>query len=161
MEQLCTSGAWNAHEEDFNNKHDAVLQDLYEQVKTITAYSGKVLKELSSMYPMVLVSNFYGNINVVLREFGLAQYFQDVVESSAVGIRKPDARIFSLGVKRLGLKPEEVMVVGDSFYKDVEPAIKIGCHAAWFKGEGWSNKTYDESLPDIIITDLAQLLDKK
>ena len=113
------------------------------------------------MYPMVLVSNFYGNINVVLREFGLAQYFQDVVESSAVGIRKPDARIFSLGVKCLGLKPEEVMVVGDSFYKDVEPAIKIGCHAAWFKGEGWSNKTYDESLPDIIITDLAQLLDKK
>lgn len=161
MEQLCTSGAWNAHEEDFNNKHDAVLQDLYEQVKTITAYSGKVLKELSSMYPMVLVSNFYGNINVVLREFGLAQYFQDVVESSAVGIRKPDARIFSLGVKCLGMKPEEVMVVGDSFYKDVEPAIKIGCHAAWFKGEGWSNKIYDENLPDIIITDLAQLLDKK
>ena len=52
------------------------------------------------------------------------------------------------------------MVVGDSFYKDVEPAIKIGCHAAWFKGEGWSNKTYDENLPDIIITDLAQLLEK-
>jgi FMN phosphatase YigB (HAD superfamily) len=108
---------------------------------------------------MVLVSNFYGNINTVLREFGLAKYFKDVIESAAVGIRKPDARIFTLGVKSLGLKPEETIVVGDSFYKDIEPAGKLGCHTVWFKGKGWTNKTYDETVPDHIITDLAQLLE--
>lgn len=158
MEKLCTTGAWNASEEDFLRCHDAVLNDLYAQVKQITSHSAAVLEHLSRKYPMVLVSNFYGNINEVLKEFGLDCYFKDVIESAAVGIRKPDSRIFSLGVERLGLLPEEVMVVGDSFYKDIEPGIKAGCQTAWFKGPGWTDKEYDESVPTKVITDLDQLL---
>ena len=61
-------------------------------------------------------------------------------------------------VEALGLKPEECIVVGDSFYKDIEPAKKAGCQAVWFKGEGWTEQQYDETLPDKIITDLNQLL---
>lgn len=158
MEYLCTTGAWDAGEHEFDAKHRAVLVDVYEQVKTVTSHSREVLAELARHYPMVLVSNFYGNIHVVLQEFGFDTYFQDVVESAVVGIRKPDHRIFSLGVDSLGLKPDEVMVVGDSFYKDIEPALKAGCHAVWFKGEGWTDKAFDETLPDKVITDLAQLL---
>ncbi|MGI6243933.1 MAG: HAD family hydrolase [Prevotella sp.] len=158
MEKLCASGAWGADEKEFKDGHRAVLEDLYAQVQKITAHSSRVLARLNEQYPMVLVSNFYGNIHTVLQEFGLDNYFKDVIESAAVGIRKPDARIFTLGVEKLGLKPEETMVVGDSFYKDIEPAIKAGCHTAWFKGKGWTNKTYDETVPDLVITDLAQLM---
>ncbi len=158
MESLCFTGKWDADEQQFNEKHQAVLDDLYAEVKRITAHSRDVLAQLHAQYPMVLVSNFYGNINVVLEEFGLKEFFPEVVESAVVGLRKPDSRIFTLGVNRLGLKPEEVCVVGDSFYKDIEPAIKAGCHTVWFTGEGWTDKTYDESLPDKVITDLAQLL---
>ena len=143
----------------FNEKHEAVLNELYAQVKETTRHSREVLEQLHQTYPMVLVSNFYGNIHEVLVEFGLDHLFQDVVESAVVGIRKPDHRIFALGVEKLGLKPKEVMVVGDSFYKDIEPAIKAGCKAAWFKGEGWTDATYDESIPDKVITDLAQLIE--
>lgn len=158
MEQLCATGAWDADETLFHEKHAAVLADLYAQVQTITAHSRDVLTKLHERYPLVLVSNFYGNIGEVLKEFGLHHLFQDIVESAVVGIRKPDPRIFSIGVERLGLQPEEVVVVGDSFYKDIEPALKAGCHAVWFKGEGWTQATYDESIPDKVITDLAQLL---
>lgn len=158
MENLCITGAWDADEQQFNEKHEAVLEDLYHQVQDITAHSREVLARLAEKYPLVLVSNFYGNIRVVLEEFGLDSFFQDVVESAVVGLRKPDARIFMLGVEKLGLKPEEVCVVGDSFYKDIEPAIKVGCKTVWFTGEGWTDKAYDESLPDKIITDLSQIL---
>lgn len=161
MEYLCMNGQWDADEGLFTQKHDAVLADLYSRVKTITGHSRDILEELHKNYPMVLVSNFYGNIQVVLKEFGLNQLFKDVVESAVVGIRKPDPRIFTLGVEKLGMTPEEVMVVGDSFYKDVEPALKAGCHATWFKGEGWTDRTYDETIPDKVITDLSQLLDNK
>lgn len=159
MEYLCQNGFWGADEVMFNEKHEAVLNELYAQVKETTHHSREVLEQLHQTYPMVLVSNFYGNIHEVLVEFGLDHLFQDVVESAVVGIRKPDHRIFALGVEKLGLKPEEVMVVGDSFYKDIEPAIKAGCKAAWFKGEGWTDATYDESIPDKVITDLAQLIE--
>lgn len=151
MEWLLVKNKWKVTEEEFNAKHDEVLTDLYNKVKEITAHSRSVLEELNRKYPMVLVSNFYGNINEVLEEFNMNSLFKSVIESSAVGIRKPDHRIFTLGVKALGLKPEETVVVGDSFYKDIQPAINAGCHTIWFKGEGWTPKQYDETIPDRVI----------
>lgn len=158
MEYLCTSGMWDADEEEFYEKHAAVLNDLYEQVKETTRQSKQVLEELSATYPMVLVSNFYGNINEVLKEFEMNHLFQQVIESAVVGIRKPDSRIFTLGVEALKLPSNEVVVIGDSFYKDIEPAVKAGCKTVWFKGEGWTDENVDETIPTQIITDLEQLL---
>lgn len=157
MEFLITSGYWDASEEEFHGKHEAVLNDLYEEVKATTAHSRTVLEELSKTYPMVLVSNFYGNINEVLKEFEMAHLFGQVIESAVVGIRKPDHRIFSLGVEALNMDSDDVVVVGDSFYKDIEPALKAGCKAVWFKGEGWTEDHSDESIPTLVITDLEQL----
>ena len=91
---------------------EAVVNDLYERTKTETAHSVSVLQTLRQRYPMVLVSNFYGNIAVVLREFGFEGLFDHIIESAVVGVRKPDPQIFTLGVEALGLKPEEVVVVG-------------------------------------------------
>ena len=158
MEYICSEGFWNAGEKEMMRMHNAVLEDVYSYVIKVTDHSREVLEKLHADYPMVLVSNFYGNVGVVLKEFKLDHLFQDIVESAVVGIRKPDPRIYKLGVEKLGLKPEEVMVVGDSFYKDIEPANKIGCETTWFKGEGWTDKVYDETLPDKIITDIVQLL---
>jgi putative hydrolase of the HAD superfamily len=81
-----------------------------------------------------------------------------VIESARVGIRKPDPRIYELGVEALGLAPEEVVVVGDSFPKDILPAKTIGCKAYWFKGEGWKDENYDESIPDRVITDIREVI---
>ena len=165
MEHLCTHGAWDATEEEFRAKHQAVLDDLYAEVQATTAHSLDVLRKLHERFPMVLVSNFYGNIECVLHEFGFDGMFFDVIESAIVGVRKPDSRIFELGVEALqrseGVKEcrsVDVLVVGDSFYKDILPAQKAGCRTAWFKGEGWTDETYDESIPDMVITDLDQLL---
>ena len=101
MEHLCTHNAWDASEEEFRAKHQAVLDDLYAEVQATTAHSIGVLRELHERYPMVLVSNFYGNIECVLHEFGFDGLFLDIVESAIVGVRKPDPRIFELGVEKL------------------------------------------------------------
>jgi putative hydrolase of the HAD superfamily len=131
---------------------------LYAQTQAQTAHSCSVLRQLHQDHPMVLVSNFYGNISVVLQEFGFVGLFQEVIESAVVGVRKPDPRIFTLGVEALGLKPEEVAVVGDSMDKDIIPAKQAGCQTVWFKGEGWTDAPVDETIPDRMITDLSQLL---
>ena len=77
-------------------------------------------------------------METVLADFDLARYFRKVVESAVVGVRKPDPKIFALGVEALGLKPEEVLVVGDSLTKDILPAESLGCQTAWLKGKGWT-----------------------
>ena len=138
-----------------------VLDDLYAQTCEQTSRSREVLLCLKKQYPMVLVSNFYGNIATVLKEFQLDGIFDTIIESAVVGVRKPDPRIFSLGVEALGLNPEEVIVVGDSIDKDIIPARQAGCQTVWFRGEGWTDDPVDESVPDRIITDLRDLLSEK
>jgi len=137
---------------------DAVVTDIYKRIQAESAQSVEVLRELKKYYPLVLVSNFYGNIAVVLKEFGFDGFFQTVIESAVVGVRKPDPQIFILGVEALGLKPKEVVVVGDSMDKDIIPAKKAGCQTVWFKGEGWTDDPVDESIPNQIITNLKELL---
>ena len=156
MEYLFTKGYWTADKKLFTTTQLSLLDDLYTQVREVTAESRQVLEQINM--PMVLVSNFYGNINVVLQEFRMAHLFQKVIESAVVGIRKPDARIFALGIEALQLKPEEVTVVGDSISKDIVPARSLGCRTVWFKGESWDDKVEDETIPDRIITQLQQLL---
>ena len=157
MEYLFMKGYWTADKNIYTKVELDMLNDLYEQVQITVAHSREVLMRLHERFPMVLVSNFYGNIPVVLQEFQLDRLFQKVVESAVVGIRKPDPRIFQVGVETLRLAPEEVVVVGDSMTKDIIPAKQIGCQTVWFKGEGWTNQQEDETIPDRVITDLEEL----
>ena len=137
---------------------ELLLDDLYTRTCEETTRSRNVLLQLHERFPMVLVSNFYGNIATVLSEFLFDGIFQQIVESAVVGIRKPDSRIFTLGVEALDLSPSDVVVVGDSIDKDIIPARQAGCHTVWFKGEGWTSDPVDESAADRIITNLTELL---
>lgn len=115
-----------------------------------------ILAALADKYPLVLVSNFYGNVESVLKDFHLNCYFNSIVESAVVGIRKPDPAIFALGVKELALPAEEIVVIGDSYDKDIVPATSIGCKTIWLKSIGWSEYSGDETA-DLIITDFTEL----
>ena len=129
----------------------------YESAKGSVEKAKSTLDALSKKYPMVLVSNFYGNVETVLKDFGIEGYFKKVIESAVVGVRKPDPKIFTLGVEALGLKPEEVLVIGDSYSKDIVPAEQAGCQAIWLKGKGWTHEE-DDTLHPNIISNLDEVL---
>ena len=133
-----------------------IVTDCYERTKQTILRALEVLDELKKNYPIILVSNFYGNLRTVLNEFGLANYFQEVIESAEVGIRKPDPAIYQLGIDRLGLHPEEVVIIGDSYKNDIHPANAIGCPSIWLKGKGWDNKE-DVIKHPLIIRDFSEL----
>lgn len=116
---------------------EPIARYCYDYARRCVREARPVLEALSKKYPMVLVSNFYGNILSVLRDFRIDGFFSRIVESSVVGVRKPDPAIFQLGVEALGLTPQEVLVVGDSLRKDIMPARSLGCRTAWLKGRGW------------------------
>lgn len=116
-----------------------------------------VLRALSGSYPLVLVSNFYGNVDEVLRSFGIRGYFRGIIESAVVGVRKPSPAIFRLGCVALGMETGNVLVVGDSLRKDIEPARSIGCQTAWIKGRGWTAEE-DAAADPALIPSLHALL---
>ena len=115
-----------------------------------------ILRQLAARYPLVLVSNFYGNIESVLHDFELDGLFGSIVESAVVGVRKPNPAIFQMGVDRLGMQPEEVVVIGDSYDKDIVPATQIGCQTIWLKSIGWAPYRGDETA-DAVLADFQEL----
>ena len=109
-----------------------------------------MLEQLHERYPMMLVSNFYGNIDEVLRDYGIRHLFKGIIESAVVGVRKPNPTLFRLGVDALELEPSEVLVVGDSLRKDIEPAEQLGCQVLWLKGKGWTAEEDSQTHPHTI-----------
>lgn len=136
----------------------AVADYCYQAARMCVEEARPVIETLYQRFPLVLVSNFYGNVGAVLADFGLDRYFRSVIESAVVGVRKPDPEIFRMGVRVLGLQPEEVLVIGDSYKKDILPAESIGCRVAWLKGKGWTADE-DAVTHPAAISALAQVLD--
>jgi len=55
----------------------------------------------------------------ILRKVGLLEYFDRVVTSAFVGIRKPDPGIFLYALMQFKLQPRQAVIVGDSERHDV------------------------------------------
>ena len=133
-----------------------IAESCYKNTTKTINRATEVLNDLGAHYTMILVSNFYGNLRTVLNEFGLTKYFKEVIESAEVGIRKPDPAIYQLGIEKLGLNPKEVVIIGDSYKNDINPANILGCPSIWLKGKGWDDS--DEAIEHpIIIKDFTEL----
>ena len=116
-----------------------------------------ILESLSSSFPLVLVANFYGNLNAVLSEFGIKKYFSDVVESSTAHTHL-NTEIYEKGVHRLGYAAEECVAVGDSYNRDILPSKAVGCQTIWLNVMGWEEWGIDElDITDAEIADFGQL----
>ena len=51
--------------------------------------------------------------------------------SDQVGISKPNPKLYSTALRKLGLEAEEVMYVGDNLAHDIQPPRTLGIHTAW------------------------------
>jgi putative hydrolase of the HAD superfamily len=83
--------------------------------------------------PIGVVSNAAGQIESVLRRFGVCQVGDGdgvpviiIVDSTIVGVAKPDPAIFSFALEVLDVKAENVAYVGDSYANDVVGARSAG-----------------------------------
>ena len=73
-----------------------------------------------------VISNWDGRLEELLGGLGLGALLDTTVCSAAVGLHKPDPRIFELACRRLGVEPHEAAHVGDHHYADVLGATAVG-----------------------------------
>lgn len=73
---------------------------------------------------MGIISNVMsrGQVKYCLDKYGLADYFEIIVLSSVFGKRKPHPDIFVHACNESGVKPEEIIYVGNSPSKDIAGA---------------------------------------
>ncbi len=83
----------------------------------------------SQGYKLAVVSNAEGQVEGDAKRFGLAKYFDVIIDSHIVGVAKPDPRIFQIALERLGVGPDEVKFTGDIYSINVEGARAAGIEA--------------------------------
>ncbi len=94
----------------------------------------------------------------ILYRLGLLRYLDTIVTSEEIGVSKPDPKLFLVAAERLGVRPENTAMIGDS-WKDVEGAKNAGMKAVLVL----RRKEVLENLrvkPDDIVENLIEAVDK-
>lgn len=94
---------------------------LYPEVK-------ETLELLGERYRLGIISNFDGRLRPILRDLGIAEFFDPVIISSEVGAEKPDAWIFLRALEHAAVAPEAALHVGDDPVRDWQGAAAVGLH---------------------------------
>jgi epoxide hydrolase-like predicted phosphatase len=138
---------------------ELAVQDLWEQLKQkaqselgvalsleslASSFSGTwgvrekmvdLVRELGDRVVLVLLTNNIAEFAVVWKEMiPVDDLFDAVIDSSAVGLRKPDPRIFQLALEAAATPASETFFVDDSL-DNVEAARKLGITAIHFTDE--------------------------
>ncbi|MBR5357699.1 MAG: HAD family hydrolase [Clostridiales bacterium] len=94
---------------------------------------------------------------------GLDRWFnsEDIIVSGETGFSKPDVRLCRIVEEKLGLKPDELWMIGDSYKHDITGAIDSGWHTIWINRR---SLPHPDRLPDFEVTsdkELTSLLRSK
>lgn len=115
-----------------NARLEATLERLYAVVQQRLEASRKMLERLRMAYSNIaVVSNYYGNLSAILRETGILPLVDIVADSTCVGARKPDVRIYRYALEKIGGVPERTVMVGDSLKNDIHPCQQLGMQTIW------------------------------
>jgi HAD superfamily hydrolase (TIGR01509 family) len=140
---------------ELRERHLGTIFNLYDDVIP-------VLKALKREYKLALVSNCSVGLSEFLMRLGLPQFFECVILSYEVGVRKPDKRMYLEALKRLRLEPNECVFVSDEIC-DLEGAKEIGLRTILvLQGERRTHNARDPNFkPDYKcdrISEIEQLL---
>jgi putative hydrolase of the HAD superfamily len=106
-----------------------------------------------------LISVCSSDVEEAWDQTAFAPHLDDVVLSCAVGLSKPDPRIYQLACERLEVEPNDCMFVGDGANDELAGAQQVGMRAVcvlppgrvepiWTEARGWEPTI--SSLPEVL-----------
>ncbi len=116
----------------------------------------EVLASLLEKYELALISDAqWVFTEPEMAMLGLTPFFKFRILSSRFGFKKPDVRLFDMAMKKLMIKAEESVYIGDNPPKDLVGAKKAGMTFILFKSEF---RPYNDFQPDRQFNDYSDLL---
>ena len=90
------------------------------------------LRRLAQRFTLVALTN--GNADLEIA--GIAGYFVACISPAEAGVRKPDPRMFQVGLERAGVSADEAVHVGDQPLYDIEGAHRAAMRSIWLNRDG-------------------------
>lgn len=113
-------------------------------------------------YRLGIISNAGDDANVqrLIDQAGIRQYFDVIISSAASGTRKPNPHIFKLALNHLETPAARAVMVGDMLAADVLGAHNAGMRAIWItrRADMTANRAHLDTIqPDATIASLSEL----
>lgn len=93
----------------------------------------EAIKELHKRYKLGVISDVVFTpgryLRKLLEDEGILEMFDVFIFSDEIGKSKPDPYVFYKACEEFGIKPEELVHIGDREHNDIEGAQKIGAKA--------------------------------
>ena len=81
-------------------------------------------------YSLHIITNGFEEVqNKKMINSKLYPYFEQIITSESVGVKKPDARVFEHALEVSKAKKENSIMIGDSLEADIHGAINVGLSA--------------------------------
>ena len=114
----------------------------------------KMLEELKNSNQILgMITNGKGQFQMDnIKALGIEEYFDVILVSELVGMKKPDPQIFNKALEQLHTLPQESVFMGDHPENDVKGAKNVGMKGIWKRDFQWSNVDADD-----IVDDLAEV----
>ena len=97
-----------------------------------------ILEYLQPKYKMHIITNGFQEVqHRKLKNSNLSPFFDKVITSEEVGVKKPNPKIFRYALDLAGAKEEESVMIGDNFEADILGAKDMGMQVIFcrFNGE--------------------------
>lgn len=92
-----------------------------------------VLEHLNGKYQMHIITNGFEEIQLIkLNNSKIAHYFDQVIFSEKVGVKKPHPLIFKQAIKGAGATFKNSIMIGDDYYADICGAQRVKMDSIYF-----------------------------
>jgi putative hydrolase of the HAD superfamily len=96
-----------------------------------------ILDYLKPQYSMHIITNGFEEVQIrKLRNSNLSPFFDQVITSEKVGVKKPNPVIFEYALEITGADAHESVMIGDNFEADIIGAMEVGMQAIFCKFNG-------------------------
>ncbi len=93
----------------------------------------EILEYLQPRYRMHIITNGFHEIqHRKLERSGILAFFEHIINSETVGVKKPNPLIFNAALKLAGVQPNCSLMIGDNLEADVQGAQGVGMQAIHF-----------------------------
>ena len=115
-----------------------------------------------SEYKVGLISDCTCEIPNIWDSTTISPFFDVVIFSCSVGVKKPDARIYNMAVEQLGVAPRDCLYIGDGSSHELTGALAVGMHPVLIRDPNESDDTHfidrEQGWNGPVISSLSEVL---
>lgn len=96
----------------------------------------ELLEYLQPKYELHIITNGFEEVqSLKLEKSGIKKYFNKIITSESVGVKKPNPRVFEFALKKARANADNSVMIGDNLEADIIGALNCGITSIHFNLE--------------------------